>query len=175
MSCCNDCAKPGMGDFAGNDACEINNLSKKARELAAVNGGAVGYNSGVPYISNKVNVETMIPVIPILAGAAALGRNTYAQQAEAGTVTKPKTLAGKALGAFTGRTAAWNSQEAAKTQGSFDSGVAKNLTAQGTPISGGVKFGNSGDQTLKILGIGAVTLISFFFFNRGKGRRKRRY
>lgn len=179
MSSCNGgCRKPGSGQFAGTDPCKIQYASRKAQELAGGQEDSIGYQTqngqAVPYITNRINVESMIPVIPILAGAQQLIGGSYAKQAEAGTVTKPKTIFGKALGGVTGRTAAYKAQEAAKSDAPLDSAVAKNLRSQGVPVSGNVAFGNSGDQTLKVLGIFGAVVVSIFYFNRNK-RRRRRY
>lgn len=179
MSACNgNCEKPGYGDYAGNQACEIQTASKKARELAAKTGGAVGYVSekgtAVPYITNRVNVESMIPVIPILSGAAAVGGGLYADKVARGETVEPaKTVAGKIIGAFSGRNKAAE-LSAAQSSGPVSPEVSKNLQRQGIPVSGGIQFGDARqNQLLKALAIVAGSIVAIFYFNRGKKRRRR--
>lgn len=174
MSCSNGCSPTGSGVFAGNDACGIQTVGSKARKLAESAGGSLDYSGGIPYARTSVKVDNMIPIIGALTGGQQLISQKYASDAAAGTVTKPKTIFGKGFGLLTGRTAAYKAQEAAKSSGNVDPSVTKNLARQGVPVSGGISFGNSGDQTLKILGIVAGVVVSYFFFNKGKKGRKRR-
>lgn len=180
MSHCNgNCQKPGSGTFAGNDACQIQTASRKAQDLAAKTGGTVGYvseaGSAVPYITNRVNVESMIPVIPILSGAAAFSGGIYADKVARGEVVKPaKTDVGKFLGSLTGRNKAAE-LSAAQSSAPISNEVSKNLQRQGYPVSGSVLFGNaSQNQVLKVLGIVAGTIVAIFYFVTRKPKRRRR-
>lgn len=169
MSCSNGCEKTGIGKFAGNNACSP---AKAARLAETMGMPAPDYSNGVPYgkQSVSVNVDQMIPIIPILAGASQALTAQKIAQAEAGKVIEPpKTVAGKFLGALTGRNKA-----AAISQANLDPAVQKNLGSQGIPVSGSVSFNQDQNQLLKVLGLLGGVVVAVVYFSKSKTKRRRR-
>lgn len=168
MSCSN-CEKTGSGVYAGNNSCTPAKAARLAENMGL---GNPEYSQGVAHgkQSVSVNVEQMIPIIPALAAASQALTAQKIAQAEAGKVIEPpKTVAGKVLGAFTGRNKA-----AAISQANLDPAVQKNLGSQGIPVSGSVSFNQDQNQLLKVLGLLGGVVVAVVYFSKSKTKRRRR-
>ena len=155
--------------YAGNSNCGCSDTAQKAKQMG---GSYSGYVDGIPYATTKINVENMIPILGIASAFQQGLKSSKLQQAEQGKVfSSPKTTAGKLLGRITGRTEA--SEISAQSQSRLDPTVSKNLQSQGIPVSGSLMIGSERDQTLKVLAIIGAVIVSIFYFNKPKGRKRR--
>jgi len=163
------CEKVGSGPFAGNTG--QNPCGQKTS-------GQAGGNPAVSVNINNHN-NMAFPIGALASTALAGMQASKIKQAEAGKVFEPpKTDVGKLIGRLTGRTQASQISEAQKVATSsapVDMATQKNLSRQGIPVSGGLSFGQAKQgETLKILGILGAVVVSIFYFNRSKGRKRRR-
>jgi hypothetical protein len=171
MSCCD---KIGSGPYAGNYPGAFQELQKAARTVAGNENAKVVIENGIPYATTDLSFSHKMPIPALVAGALGAVRSiqsgTVARAESGQTVTAPKTVAGKLLGAITGRNKA-----AAISNANLNQDQMSNLKRQGVPISGGLQFGAAEqNQNLKILGLVAVTVLGIFYFNRNKKGRRRR-
>jgi hypothetical protein len=129
---------------------------------------------------SNCNKNQAMPVAlgPLLgAGLGALQQGKI-DKALAGqkTYSKPKTIFGKIIGGVSGRTAAAEASEAAKSS-PISSSVANALQPRermGTPISGGISFGGESVKRSYLPFYLAAVVAAIFFFMRKKGGRRRR-
>ena len=102
------CAKIGSGVYAGNTSCDPCG-QKAAAARFQEQGGQVDYQDGIPYATTKLNFENKMPLgifgaLGTVAGGLKQSKIDAAYQGK--EFTKPKTIVGKAVGGFTGRTEA---------------------------------------------------------------------
>jgi len=137
------------------------------------------YNSNCN--QNKPMPVAIGPLLGAGLGALQQGKIDKALSGEK-VYTKPKTLFGKLIGGVSGRTAASQASASMKTApidertlNSLGPNTApENMNSNRVPVTGGISFGGeAGKKTYLPFAIVAA-IVAVFYFNRKKGRGRRR-
>jgi len=132
------------------------------------------------YNCNQSKETMAIQIAPLVGAGLGAFQQSKIEKALSGekTFTKPKTIFGKLIGGFSGRTAAAEAQAMNKTEpvsekvmNSLSSSPATPRPA--TPVTGGISFGTQAARMGYLpLAIIAGVVAIFYFMRRG-GRRRR--